>query len=141
MLGGGVVLCGRVVDGVVEASRLVALHCLTHNQVAHIYYIAQLANLSTHLARLEELLGLLIENVESVPGAVQTQIAADYSHVCAHDFAHFLGTLRDEHHLLGVLRALVVPLGDILAEGVLVDVLHAVLCSCIGIYNSLNERV
>ena len=60
-----------IVDGEVESARLLALLGLTHDQIADIDNITQLADLSRCLGAFEEFLGLLIENVKTVPGALQ----------------------------------------------------------------------
>ena len=101
-----------------ETAAFFALHCLSHDKIAHVDDITQLANLARCLAALEEALCLLVEDVEAVPCSFKTEIATHDTHVGAHNLPDFFHRLGDKHHLLGVLSALVVPLRDILAIGV-----------------------
>lgn len=124
-----------------ESAGLFALFGLAHDEIANVDDVAQLAYLARGLAALEELLGLLIEDVEAVPGAVEAQVGAHYADVCAHDLPYLLDTLGDEHHLLGVARSLVVPRRDIGAERVVVDHAAGVARRSVGIDDGLDQRV
>ena len=124
-----------------QATGFFAVFGLTGDQVSDVDDVAQLTDAADHLAGLEEFLGLLIQDVQTVPGAVKTQIAAHDAHIGAHDLAHFLLALADEHHLLGMGGTGIVPSGDILAPRVLVDVLNGMLGGSVGIHHRLDERI
>ena len=132
---------GWIIDGVVQTSRLLTLLGLAHDEITHIDDVSQLANASAHGALLEEFLGLLIEDVEAVPCTVKAKVAAHDAHISAHYLAHLLLALTDEHHLLGMLRALVVPLGDVGTVVIMIATSLCVFSSCLGIDYSLNQRV
>ena len=83
----------RIVDVVVQAAALLAFHCLTHDEVAYVDDVAQFAQLAAHDALLEELLGLLVQEVEAVPGTFKAQVGTHDAHVCAHNLLHLLGIL------------------------------------------------
>ena len=136
-----VVRSWRIVDGIMEAARIVALLGLAHNQVTHVDDIAQFADFARGFGALEEFLGFLIENVETVPSAVQTEVRAHDAHVCAHNLIDFSNTLCDKHHFFGVARAFIVPFRHIVADGYVVDTVDSVFSRCIGIYHCFNQRV
>lgn len=89
----------------------------------------------------EEGLGLLVEQVETVPGALQAEVAAHYSDVVRHYLAHLLDALGDEHFLLVGHSSLVVPFRHIGVERVRVDSLERMAGCSVGIDDSLDERV
>ena len=124
-----------------QSAALLALDGLSCDEVAHVNHVAQLADVAARLYALEELLGLLVEQVETVPRTLQAQVGAHDAHVVGHYLAHLLHALRDEHLLLVGHRALVVPLRHLLVEVVLVYVLQRVLGSSVGVHHSLDERV
>jgi len=125
----------------VQAATLLALQCLARDQVADVDHVAQLADVSRRLHALEQVLRLFVEQVETLPGAAQTQVAADDADVGRHDLAHLPRVLRDEHFLLVRHRSLVVPLRHALVEVVLVDDGQRVFGSRIRIDHRLDERV
>ena len=102
-----------VVGGEVEAAALLALQGPTGNEVAYIDHVAELADVLRGLDTLEKALGLFVEHVETVPGTVQTQIAAHDTYIVRHDLVHLLHTLGDEYLLLVGHRALIVPTGHL----------------------------
>ncbi len=95
-----VVSVNRIVDGVVETTALLALDSHAGDEITYVDHVAKLAKLLAHLHTLEEVLGLLIEQVETVPGTLQSEVASHDAHIVAHAFAHFLDALGDEHLLL-----------------------------------------
>lgn len=132
---------GRIVERVVEAAALLAFLGLAHDQVADVDDVAQLADLARRLGAFEQFLCLLVEDVEAVPGAVEAQVGAHDADICTHDLVDLADALGDEHHLLGMARALVVPGGHIVAEAVAGHYLGGVARSCVGIYHCLYERI
>lgn len=141
MLLRGGVGSGRIIKGIVEAAALVALFGLAHDEVAYIDDVAELADFARGFGAFEEFLGLLVEDVEAVPGAVEAQVGAHDAHIGAHDLVHLADALGDEHHLLGVACALVVPFGHIVAEADVGELLHGMLRCGLGVDHSLDERV
>ena len=89
-----------IIDGVVETTALFALYRHAGDEITHVDHVAKLAELLAYLDTLEEVLGLLVQQVESVPGTFQSEVAAHDAHVVAHAFAHFLDALCDEYFLL-----------------------------------------
>lgn len=112
----GLVGMVRIVDGVVQAAAFLALHGLLRDEVAHVDHVAQFAQLAGGLAALEEAFGLLVEDVQAVPGAGEAHVAAHDAHVRLHNLVHLLHALRDEHAFLVADGALVVPFGDVFVE-------------------------
>ena len=131
----------RVVYGIVEPAALLALQGLTHYEVCDVDDVAQLAQLARRLAGLEEPFGLLIEDVEAVPGPLQAQVGAHYANVITHDLVHFLHRLCDENHLLRMRGAGIVPFRHVGAQLVAFDGLRRVGGRRVGIYHGLYQRV
>ena len=73
-----VVSVNRVVDGIVKATALLALNSHTGDEITHVNHVAELAELLAYLYTLEEVFGLFVEKVETVPCSLQTEIAAHY---------------------------------------------------------------
>jgi len=116
-----------------------ALAGLPHDEVAHVYHVAQLAYLARRLGAFEELFGLLIKYVEAVPGAVEAQIGAYNSNVGPHYLVHLADALGNQHHLLGVRCALVVPLRHILTQLDVADGLAGMARRGVGIDHRLDK--
>ena len=72
---------------------------------------------------------------------MQTQVAADDANIGTHYLVHFLDVLRDEHLLFVRHGAFVVPFRHAVVELVMVDDLQRMAGGCIGIDDSLDERV
>ena len=136
-----VVSMKRIVDGEMQTTTLLALYCLTCDEVAHVYHVSKFTDILARLHPLEERLCLFIEQVETVPCTFQSEVTSHDAHIVAHYLSHFLHALRDEHFLLIGQGALVVPLRHMHIEVIFINVCQTVLCSRIGIYHSLDERV
>ena len=124
-----------------EASRFLAFLGLAHDEVADVDYVAQLAYLARCLGAFEQALGFLVEDVEAVPGAVEAQVGTHDAYVGAHYLIHLADALGDEHHLLGVAGAFVVPCRHVGAAAESVNAGCGVAGGCVGIYHGLDERV
>ena len=124
-----------------QPTRLFALLGLTHDQIADVDDVAQLADLTRGLGTLEQTLCLFVEYVKSVPRPIKAKIGADYSHVCAHDLSHLLGALSDQHHLFGVGRSFIVPVGHIGAQIVAANSFAGMAGRSIRIDNGLDKRI
>lgn len=61
-----------IIDGIMQSPALLALQRLTCDEVSHIDHIPQLTDVARGLYPLEEVLGLLIQEVQSFPGAMQS---------------------------------------------------------------------
>ena len=131
----------RVVDGVVKTTALLALDSHAGDEVTYIDHVAKLAELLAYLHTLEEVLGLLIEQVEAIPCSLQAEVAAHDAYIVAHAFAHFLHALGNQYLLLIGQGALVIPCWYLVVEVVLVYMLQAVLGCCVGINHCLDEGV
>ena len=131
----------RIVNRVVQASALLALQGEARDEIAHVDHIAQLADVLRCLHALKQSFRLFIEHVQSVPGAVQSQVRAHDAHIVRHNLVHLLHALRNQHLLLVGHRALVVPFGHAFVKVIQVDVLQRVASGSIGIDHGLDERV
>ena len=131
----------RVVDGIVKTTALLALYCHAGDKIAHVDHIAELAEILAYLDTLEEILGLFVEKVETVPGTLQTEVAANDAYIVAHAFAYFLDALGNQNLLFVGHGTLVVPCRNLLVEIIFIYMLQTVLGSCLGINHSLDERV
>ena len=58
----------RIVDGIVQTARLLALESLAHHEIGDVDDVAQLAELTRGFRAAEEVLGLLIEDVGEAAG-------------------------------------------------------------------------
>ena len=61
-----------IIDGVMQSPALLALQRLTCDEISHIDHIPQFTDVARGLYPLEEVLGLLIQEVQSFPGAMQS---------------------------------------------------------------------
>lgn len=107
-----------------ESTALLPLYGLARDEVSHVNHVSELTDVAGGLHTFEEGLGLLVEQVETVPGALQAEVAAHYSDVVRHYLAHLLDALGDEHFLLVGHSSLVVPFRHIGVERVRVDSLE-----------------
>ena len=107
-----------------QSSTLFSLDSPTSNQITHVYHVSELADIPACLHSLKQVFSLLIQHIESVPGALQSQVATHYSHVVRHYLTHLLHTLCDEHFLLVGHCSLVVPLGHLLVEVIQIHMLQ-----------------
>ena len=130
-----------VVDGVVQSAALLALDGLARDEIAHVDHVAQFAEVGGGFDALEEFFGLLVEQVQTRPGAFQAQIAAHNAHVARHDLPHLFGVLGDEDFLFIGECALVVPFGHAVVEGIFVQVCERVACGCLGIDHGFEQGV
>ena len=104
-----------------QSATLLTLHCLTHNQITHIHHITQFADFSGRYATFEQAFSLFVDNIESVPGTFQTEVAADNTYIRTHNLVHFLHTLRNEHHFFRRTGSFVIPFGNIFIIRILID--------------------
>ena len=72
----------RIVDRIMQSAAFLALHCLAGDQVTDVDHVTQFAQLFGGLATFEEAFCLFVQDVQAVPGASQTRIAADDADVC-----------------------------------------------------------
>ena len=70
-----------IIHRVVQASALFALDGLSCDEIAHIDHIAQFADILGGLDALEEFLCLLIDDVQTCPGAMQAQVGAHDAYI------------------------------------------------------------
>lgn len=66
----------RIVYRVVQSAAFLALHGLLGYQIPYVYHVAQFAQFAGGFAPLEKGFRLLIEDVQTVPGACQPGIAS-----------------------------------------------------------------
>ena len=66
-----VVCVQRVVGSVVQSAAFLALESPPRDEVAHVYHVAQLADVAACLYAFEEPFCLLVEHIEAVPRSVQ----------------------------------------------------------------------
>ena len=136
-----VVSVQRIVCGEVQATALLALQGPAGNKVAHVNHVAQFADVAGGTDALKEAFRLFVEHVQTVPGPVQAQVAADDAHVVGHNLVDLLDTLGNQHLLLVGHGSLVVPFWYPFVEVVQVDVCQGVLGGSVGIDDGLDERV
>ena len=130
-----------IVGGEVQAAAFLAFERPPGYQVSYVYHVAQLADVAAGLDALEEPLGFFVEHVETVPGAVQAEVAADDADVVGHYLVHFLDGLGYEDFFLVSHRSFVVPLWDALVEVVEVDVFEGVAGGGLSVDDGFDERV
>ena len=61
-----------IIDGVMQSPALLALQRLACDEVSHIDHIPQFTDVARGLYPLEEVLGLLIQEIQTFPGAMQS---------------------------------------------------------------------
>lgn len=71
----------RIVDCVVQATALLAIECLTHDEIAHIDHVAQLANIASGLHTLIEVFGFFKNQVKSIPSSLESQVTTHNAHI------------------------------------------------------------
>ncbi len=74
----------RIIDCVVETARFFPLLGLPHDEVAYVDDVSELADLARCLRAFEESFGFLVKDVESVPGAVEAEVAAHDAYIGTH---------------------------------------------------------
>lgn len=113
-----------IVKGVVQAAAFLAGHGVTHDEVADIDKVTQLADFWVEDGLLVEVLRFTIEDFETVESALQTQVGAHDADIATHNGLQLLAFLRDEHHFLVKDGALTVPVGHVVAELDVGQILH-----------------
>ena len=86
--------------------------------------VAEFAERNSYLRPLVEFLGLVVEDIETVEGAVHTEIAADDANIVGHYLLQLLESLSNEHLLLIDNSAFVVPFGNVVTE---IEILNQIL--------------
>ena len=130
-----------IIDCVVKASRLFAFEGLAHHKICYVDDVAKFAELACWLGATEEVFGLFVEDVETIPGTLEAKVASYDANIITHDEVDFSLALCDEHHLVGMLSAFVVPVGHIVAEVVAIDQRFGMSLGSVGIDHSLDQRV
>ena len=115
----GIIYC------IMKSYRLLALTRLLDSEVSHSNHIAQLAQLSTRLGAVVELLGLLPDNRKTLQSTLQTQVRAHDTNIVRHNRAKLLSILHHEDHLLRLGSALEVPIGNTLLKIDLIELSSA----------------
>ena len=123
------------------SDRLLDLAALFDDQVGHGDHVAQFAQFAVGFGLVVELLGLLEEDREAPHGALEREVRADDADVVRHDRLYLALRLDEHEHLLGVLRALEVPVGNPLLEVGAVDERGGMACGLVGVDHRLDERV
>ena len=131
----------RVVDGIVETTALLAFYRHAGDEITHVDHVAELAEFLAYLYTLEEILGLFVEKVETVPCSLQTEIAAHDAYIVAHAFANLFHALCNQHLLFVGQSTFIIPCWYLLIEVVFIYMFNTVLGSSLGINHSLDERV
>ena len=131
----------RIVGGEVQSAALLALDGPAGDEIAHVDHVAQFADILRSLHALEQVLGLFVEHVQTVPGALQSEVGAHDAHIVRHNLVHLPDALGDQHLLLVGHRTLVVPFGHLVVEVVFIHMRQRVLGSRVGIYHGFDERV
>ena len=131
----------RIIVGIVETTTLLALNGPTGDEVADIDHVTQFTDVLAGFHTLEQGFGLFVQQVETVPGSLQAQVAAYDADIIGHDLTDFLDTLRDEHMLLVGKGALIIPFGNAGVVGLFIDMLQGMTGSGFGINDGFNQRV
>ena len=130
-----------VVHVVVAAHRLLDLAPLLDYEVRHGDHVPQLAQLAVGLGLAVELFGLFEEDRQPPHGAFEREVRTHDAHVVGHDLLHLAFGLDEHEHLLGVLRAFEIPVGNALLEIDRADERCRAACGLVGIDDRLDERV
>ena len=104
-----------------QASAFLAFHRLSGYQVTDVNHIAEFAKFAGCFATLEETFRFFIQDVQTVPGTDEADVATDNAHVSFHYLIHFLHALGDEYSFFGILRTLGIPLRKIFIEFITID--------------------
>ena len=131
----------RIVDGIVKTTALLALNSHTGDEITHVNHVAELAEFLAYLYTLEEILGLFVEKVETVPGTLQTEIAAHDTYIVAHAFATLFHALCNKHLVFVGQSTFIIPCWNPLVEILFIYMFQTVPGGSLGIYHSLDERV
>jgi hypothetical protein len=105
-----------IINSIVQAATLFALQRLTRDEVTDVNHIAQFAYILSRTDAFEEVFGLLVKEVETLPRPMETQVATHNTHVSRHNLPDLFLVLLDEHYLLVGHRSLVVPGRNLLVE-------------------------
>ncbi len=114
----------RRVDVVMQTDALTATTSHLDDEERSVDGVAEFAERNSYLRPLVEFLGLVVEDIETVEGAVHTEIAADDAHIVGHYLLQLLESLCDEHLLLVDDSAFVVPFGDVVTK---IEILNQIL--------------
>jgi len=125
----------------VAADRFAQFSSLLDNQIGHGNHVAQFTQLAHGFGFVVELLGLLEDNRQTAHGPFEREVRAHDTDVVRHNGLHLTFRLDKHQHLLGMLRALEVPVGNALLEGGFLESLKSMARCLIGIDHRLDQRV
>ena len=123
------------------AHGLFDLAALLDDEVGDGDHVPQFAQFAVGLGLVVEFFGLLPEYFQAVHGALEREVRADDAHVVGHDGLHLAFRLDDHQHLLGVLRAFEVPVGNALLEIGLRQQRCRVACGLVGVDHRFDQRI
>ena len=102
----------RIVDCVMQSSAFLSFHRLTGNQVTDVNHVAKFAKFAGSFATLEEALGFFVQDVQTIPGADEADIASDDTDIGFHDLVYFLHALGDEYQFFRIHGSFCIPFGE-----------------------------
>ena len=123
------------------AHRLLDLAALLDDQVGDGDHVPQLAQFAVGLGLVVKFLGLLPENFQPVHGALEREVRPHDAHVVGHDRLHLALRLDDHQHLLGVLRAFEIPVGNALLKIDFLQQRRRVARGLVGVDHRFDQRV
>ena len=124
-----------------QASAFLAFHGLSGNQVTDVNHVAKLTKFTGCLTTLEEAFGFFIQDVQSVPGTDEADIATDNTYVCFHNLVHFLHALGDKYQFFRIHGTFGIPFRDVFVTFIAVHHAQGVLGCSVGIYHGFNQGV
>lgn len=95
-----------------QAAAFVAHLGAAHDQLGHLHQVAQLQQVARDVEVGVELLDFALQQGDAVGGPLQPFVGAHYAHVVPHEAAQFVPVVRDDHGLVGIGDAAVIPHGQ-----------------------------
>jgi hypothetical protein len=95
-----------------QAAAFVAGLRRAHDQLGHLHQVAQFQQVARDVEVRVELLDLGLQQRDAVARALQPLVGAHDAHVVPHEAAQLVPVVRDDHRLVGVGDAAVVPGGQ-----------------------------
>ena len=130
-----------IIYRIMQAPRFLAFESLPHHEICDVDYVAELAQLTCRLGTAEEVFGLAIEDIKTIPRTFQTQITAYDTDIRAHDGIYLAFALSDKHHFVRMFGAFIVPVGHIVAQIIATDKAFGMTFGRISVYHSLYKRI
>lgn len=128
-----------IIYRVVKSPAFFSVHSLSHDKISGVDHVPQFAYLFGGFTAFEEAFGFFIQNIEPVPCPFKPQVGANDTYIGTHDLSDFFDALSDKYHFFGRLCPLVVPFGNVLLIGEVIDYFKTMFGCGIGINDSFDQ--